>query len=151
MSLHSLRPFLEPRSVAIIGASQDHNKIGGRPLHYLQRYGYKGPIFPINPGRKEVQGIVAYPDLAGILPGIGPQDPNEWGLGFEIRGYKTPHWTGRTNSPATFGHFGASGSFLWVDPAIGRSLLVLTDRNFGPWALDAWPPLADAVVAASLG
>lgn len=90
-----------------------------------------------------------FPDLAGILPGIGPQSPNEWGLGFEVRGFKTPHWTGRTNSPATFGHFGASGTFLWVDPAIERSLLVLTDRNFGPWALDAWPPLADAVVAAS--
>lgn len=91
---------------------------------------------------------VAYPDLAGILPGIGPQNPNDWGLGFEIRGYKTPHWTGRTNSPATFGHFGASGTFLWVDPSVQRSLLVLTDRNFGPWALEAWPPLADAVIAA---
>jgi CubicO group peptidase (beta-lactamase class C family) len=91
---------------------------------------------------------VAYPGLAGILPGIGPQDQNDWGLGFEIRGYKTPHWTGRTNSPATYGHFGASGTFLWVDPAVQRSLLVLTDRNFGPWALSAWPPLADAVIAA---
>ena len=92
---------------------------------------------------------VQYPELAGILPGIGPQKPNDWGLGFEIRGWKTPHWTGRTNSPKTFGHFGAAGSFLWVDPAIDRSLIVLTDRNFGPWALSAWPPLADAVVAAS--
>ncbi len=91
---------------------------------------------------------VAYPDLAGILPGIGPQNPNDWGLGFELRGYKTPHWTGRTNSPATYGHFGASGTFLWVDPAVERSLLVLTDRNFGPWALEAWPPLSDAVIAA---
>jgi CubicO group peptidase (beta-lactamase class C family) len=90
-----------------------------------------------------------FPDLAGILPGIGPQKPNDWGLGFELRGWKVPHWTGRTNSAATFGHFGASGSFVWVDPAIDRSLLVLTDRNFGPWALDAWPPLADAVVAAT--
>lgn len=71
MSLQSLRPFLEPRSVAIIGASQDHNKIGGRPLHYLQRYGYKGPIFPINPGRKDVQGIKAFADLASL-----PQVPD---------------------------------------------------------------------------
>jgi CubicO group peptidase (beta-lactamase class C family) len=94
---------------------------------------------------------VAFADLDGIVPGVGPQSPNDWGLGFEIRGHKRPHWTGRTNSPATFGHFGAAGGFLWVDPAIDRSLVVLTDRSFGPWALDAWPPLADAVVAATLG
>lgn len=92
---------------------------------------------------------VTYPELAGILPGVGPQKPNDWALGFEVRGFKTPHWTGRTNSPATFGHFGASGSFLWVDPSIDRSLVVLTDRNFGSWALDAWPPLSDAVVSAA--
>jgi CubicO group peptidase (beta-lactamase class C family) len=94
---------------------------------------------------------VAFADLDGILPGLGPQSPNDWGLGFEIRGHKAPHWTGRTNSPSTFGHFGAAGSFLWVDPAIDRSLVVLTDRSFGPWALDAWPPLSDAVVAATIG
>jgi CubicO group peptidase (beta-lactamase class C family) len=105
----------------------------------------------LHPGTLAQATTVAYPDLAGILPGIGPQRPNDWGLGFEIRGYKTPHWTGRLNSPATFGHFGAAGTFLWVDPAIERSLVVLTDRNFGPWALRAWPPLADAVVAASDG
>ena len=88
----------------------------------------------VHPGTLSEATQVAYPDLAGILPGIGPQSPNDWGLGFEIRGYKTPHWTGRTNSPATYGHFGASGTFLWVDPVVERSLLVLTDRNFGPWA-----------------
>jgi CubicO group peptidase (beta-lactamase class C family) len=102
----------------------------------------------IHPGTLAEATQVAYPDLAGILPGMGPQNPNDWGLGFEIRGYKTPHWTGRTNSPATFGHFGASGTFLWVDPAVDRSLLVLTDRNFGPWAIEAWPALSDAVIAA---
>jgi len=105
----------------------------------------------IDPSTLSLATTVTYPDLNGILPGIGPQKPNDWGLGFEVRGRKVPHWTGRTNSSATFGHFGASGTFLWVDPAIERSLLVLTDRNFGPWALEAWPPLADAVVAASTG
>lgn len=103
----------------------------------------------VHPGTLAQATTVAYPDLGGILPGIGPQKANDWGLGFEVRGDKAPHWTGRTNSPETFGHFGASGCFLWVDPAIDHSLLVLTDRNFGPWALDAWPPLSDAVVAAA--
>ncbi|MEZ5139978.1 MAG: hypothetical protein R2711_14780 [Acidimicrobiales bacterium] len=88
-----------------------------------------------------------YPELAGILPGIGPQ-AQRLGAGLEIRGWKTPHWTGRTNSPKTFGHFGAASSFLWVDPAIDRSPIVLTDRNFGR-GRSTWPPLADAVVAAS--
>jgi CubicO group peptidase (beta-lactamase class C family) len=80
---------------------------------------------------------------------VGPQAPNDWGLGIEVRDHKHPHWTGATNSPETYGHFGAAGTFLWVDPAIDRALVVLTDRAFGPWALEVWPPLADAVVAAS--
>lgn len=94
---------------------------------------------------------VQFPGLAGVLPGVGPQATNDWGLGFEMRDHKSPHWTGATNSPATFGHFGAAGTFLWVDPAIDRALVVLTDRRFGPWALEAWPQLADQVVAAAEG
>jgi len=93
---------------------------------------------------------VQFPGLHGVLPGIGPQSPNDWGLGFELRDHKTPHWTGRRNSPSTFGHFGASGTFCWVDPDITRCLVVLTDRPFGPWALDAWPQLSDTVVDAAL-
>ncbi|MDH4279779.1 MAG: beta-lactamase family protein [Acidimicrobiia bacterium] len=88
------------------------------------------------------------PDLRGVLPGLGRQDPNPWGLGFEIRGHKRPHWTGRTNSSATYGHFGASGTFLWIDPERSLGFAVLTDRRFGPWAAEVWPPLCDAVVAA---
>ena len=66
----------------------------------------------------------------------------------EIRDGKTPHWTGTRNSPATFGHFGGSGTFLWVDPALDRSLVCLTDREYGPWALETWPPFSDVVLAA---
>jgi CubicO group peptidase (beta-lactamase class C family) len=87
------------------------------------------------------------PDLDGVLPGFGRQSPNPWGLGFEIRGDKQPHWTGSTNSATTFGHFGRSGTFIWVDPAIGVGCVALTDRDFGPWAAEAWPPFNDAVVA----
>ena len=90
---------------------------------------------------------VAFPGLAGVLPGFGRQDPNDWGLGFELRDRKRPHWTGATNSTRTFGHFGRSGSFLWVDPAIGLGCASLADREFGPWAVEAWPELSDAVVA----
>ncbi|MDH3680899.1 MAG: beta-lactamase family protein [Acidimicrobiia bacterium] len=85
--------------------------------------------------------------LPGVLPGYGRHDPNPWGLGFEIKGTKAPHWTGTTNSPATFGHFGRAGTFLWIDPAAGVACAALTDRDFGPWALPLWPALADAVLA----
>ena len=50
------------------------------------------------------------------------------------------------NSPRTFGHFGGSGTFLWVDPEADVALACLTDRDFGPWALEAWPALSDAVL-----
>jgi CubicO group peptidase (beta-lactamase class C family) len=92
---------------------------------------------------------VAFPGLRGVLPGVGRQDPNDWGLGFELRDGKTPHWTGSSNAPSTFGHFGRSGTFLWVDPDAGLALACLTGRDFGPWALEAWPPFSDAVIAAA--
>jgi CubicO group peptidase (beta-lactamase class C family) len=90
---------------------------------------------------------VTFAGLGGVLPGFGRYDPNDWGLGVEIRGHKQPHWTGAHNSPATFGHFGRSGAFLWVDPTRGLALGSLADRPFGPWAARAWPALSDAVVA----
>ncbi len=87
-----------------------------------------------------------YPDVAGVLPGFGRQDPNPWGLGVEVRGHKSPHWTGTRNSPRTWGHFGRAGTFLWWDPDAATGLIVLTDRDFGPWAAEAWPPLANAAL-----
>jgi CubicO group peptidase (beta-lactamase class C family) len=90
---------------------------------------------------------VQYPGLRGVLPGFGGQDPNDWGLGFELRAHKSPHWTGAANSPGTFGHFGQSGTFMWIDPDAQIGLVVLTDRDFGDWARQAWPALADAVLA----
>jgi CubicO group peptidase (beta-lactamase class C family) len=90
---------------------------------------------------------VTFPGLVGVLPGFGRQEPNDWGLGFELRDAKAPHWTGRRNSPRTFGHFGRSGSFLWVDPEAEVACACLGDRDFGGWAADAWPALSDAVLA----
>lgn len=89
-----------------------------------------------------------YPELAGIVPGMGRFDPCPWGLGMEIRGEKSPHWTGATNSPATYGHFGGAGTMMWVDPEAGGAVVALTDRPFDDWAIDAragWSALSDAV------
>jgi CubicO group peptidase (beta-lactamase class C family) len=89
---------------------------------------------------------VQFPGLAGVLPDFGRFDPLDWGLGFELRDAKSPHWTGAANSPGTFGHFGGSGTFLWVDPDAGIALGVLTDLDFGEWSKTAWPALSDAVL-----
>lgn len=62
----SLRAALDPQSIAIIGASENANKIGGRPLLYLSRFGFRGRIFPVNPTRKEVQGHACYPSLDAV-------------------------------------------------------------------------------------
>lgn len=90
---------------------------------------------------------VQFPGLAGVLPGIGRYDPLDWGLGFELKDAKEGHWSGSRTSPQAFGHFGGSGTFLWVDPAVRIACACLTDRGFGPWALEAWPRLSDAVLA----
>lgn len=94
---------------------------------------------------------VAYPGLDGVLPGYGMARPNDWGLGFELRGHKSPHWTGAGSSPETFGHFGRSGTFLWVDPKARAACVALTDRDFGPWARQAWSPFTDAVLTELTG
>ena len=87
-----------------------------------------------------------FPDLSGVLPGVGRFDPNPWGLGPEIRGEKQPHWTGRLNSPQTFGHFGGSGTFVWVDPTRSIACVALAKRDFTEWGMEYWPPFCDAVL-----
>jgi CubicO group peptidase (beta-lactamase class C family) len=92
---------------------------------------------------------VQYPELGGVIPGLGSYKPNPWGLGIEIRDGKQPHWTGTLNSPRTFGHFGGSGTMMWIDPKINTGLIALTDLDFDKWpseALTAWSSLSDAVI-----
>ena len=87
------------------------------------------------------------PQLDGVLPGYGRQVPNGFGLGLEVRGHKSPHWTGSRNSPATFGHFGQSGSFVWVDPVAGRQAVFLGEQPFGAVHKASWPALCDQILA----
>jgi CubicO group peptidase (beta-lactamase class C family) len=129
--------------------------LGGSPAH-----GYRGPLGDLLRLGRELLAptlvapetlaeatTVQFPGLTGVLPGLGRMEPNDWGLTFELRDAKAPHWTGTRNSERTFGHFGASGTFLWVDPAAGLACGVLTERRFGDWAKEAWPALGDAVLA----
>lgn len=92
---------------------------------------------------------VQFPGLSGVLPGLGRLEPNDWGLGFELKDGKSPHWTGTRNSPRAFGHFGGAGTFLWVDPERELACACVTDREFDAWALEAWPRLSDAVLDAA--
>ncbi len=105
------------------------------------------PTGIVHPSTLAEATSVQFPGLRGVLPGYGRQDPNDWGLGFELKDGKVPHWTGPANSPATFGHFGQSGTMLWVDPVARLALVSLTDRPFDVWAAAAWPELSDAVLA----
>ena len=94
---------------------------------------------------------VQFPGLAGLVPGVGRFDPCDWGLGFELHDGKRPHWMGDRRSPSAFGHFGASGCFLWVDPDAGLAAAAVTDRPFddSKWAMATWPAWSDRRPAAT--
>lgn len=105
----------------------------------------------IDPDLLAMATQTAFPGLSGVVPGFGRQRRCDWGLGFEIRDGKAPHWTGSRNSPRTYGHFGRFGSFVWVDPDARIACGGLADRDFDAWAALAWPRLADDVLAAYAG
>ncbi|MGB6058464.1 MAG: serine hydrolase domain-containing protein [Microthrixaceae bacterium] len=90
---------------------------------------------------------VQFPELSGILPGWGLQEPCAWGLGPELKGNKDPHWMGSDAPPWTLGHFGGSGTFLWVDPVAGIGCAVLTEHAFDEWAVRVWPDFSDKIRA----
>jgi CubicO group peptidase (beta-lactamase class C family) len=148
-------PFADYFTHAVVEPLGLSGSLAGSPAH-----GYRGPLDDLLAvGREllhprlvapetlaEATGV-QFPGLVGVLPGLGRMEPNDWGLTFELRDAKSPHWTGTRNSERTFGHFGASGTFLWVDPAARLACGVLTDRPFGDWAKEAWPAFGDAVLA----
>ena len=82
-------------------------------------------------------------DLRGIVPGYGMHKPCPWGLGFEIKGEKSPHWTGDGMPADTVGHFGMAGTYLWG--ADGYAMVAPTDREFGDWAKPLWQETNTAI------
>jgi len=74
---------------------------------------------------------VHLPDLVGVLPGYGRQDPCAWGLGPEVKGSKRPHWTGATWPAISVGHFGQAGGFVVADHVHGVCVATLGDAPFG--------------------
>lgn len=91
-----------------------------------------------------------FPELSGIVPGIGSFDPCPWGLGLEIKGHKDPHWTATRGAASTYGHFGGIGTFLWIDPVADVGCVMLAEREFDEWGMQHWPVFNDEVLE-SLG
>ncbi len=89
------------------------------------------------------------PGLRGVLPGYGMQPNNTWGLGVEVKGDKDPHWTPKSASPQTFGHFGMSGSYLWADPKAEVAAVFLGEEPFGDWHKENWPVLGEKIMEAA--
>jgi CubicO group peptidase (beta-lactamase class C family) len=148
-------PFAAYFTEAVVRPLGLAGRLAGSPAH-----SYRGPLDDLLAlGRELLEPTLVaaetlgeattaqFPGLPGVLPGLGRMEPNDWGLTFELRDSKSPHWTGSRNSERTFGHFGASGTFLWVDPRAGLACGVLTERQFGDWAKEAWPVFGDAVLA----
>ncbi len=99
----------------------------------------------LHPSTVDEAFTVQYPDLSGIVPGYGMQKPSPWGLGFEIRGDKSPHWTAPSMPADVTGHFGQFGTYLWIHRPTRRAMVALTDRNFGPWAKPLWSETNEAI------
>lgn len=66
----SLKPLFRPKSIAILGASEEPGRIGGRPVQLLKDFGFEGKIYPVNPNRETVQGLEAYPSIDAIPGGV---------------------------------------------------------------------------------
>jgi CubicO group peptidase (beta-lactamase class C family) len=146
------------REGVLVPLAMDATAVEGSPAHGARStlrdvLRFAGEL--LDPGRVLAPEVLAeatttqLPGLDGVLPGFGRQSPNPWGLGFEVRGHKSPHWTPPEASPATFGHFGQAGAFLWVDPEAGVAGAAVGDEPFGTWAVAAWPALGSAMLAAA--
>ncbi|WP_282937993.1 serine hydrolase domain-containing protein [Corynebacterium auriscanis] len=92
---------------------------------------------------------VHYDKLAGVVPGYGRQIPCPWGLGFELHGQKSPHWLSADMPADVAGHFGQSGTFLWVHRPTNRAAVVLSDTAFGDWAKQRWDGFNRGIWAAT--
>lgn len=144
--------YLKAGVLAPLG--MDNTELNGSPAHGarscvadLMRF-MKELLTPtlIDPTTLAMGTSTHFPELAGVVPGFGSYDPNQWGLGFEIKGSKDPHWTSPKNSAQTFGHFGGAGTFIWVDPAARVGCVVITDRSFDEWAIPLWPAFSGEVL-----
>jgi beta-lactamase class C len=116
--------YTTPEDVAVFGGYfLDVGKGGGRPIlspaaiREMKR-DHTGGVpggFPSNPFRRQSTAPVLWRSVS-------------WGIGFDVKGTKTPHYFGELTSPATFGHLGATGSMYWADPETGLLCVLFVNR-----------------------
>lgn len=122
--------ILSPKAVAIIGASENPNKVGGRPIHYMKQCGFKGDVFPINPGRESVQGYRAYRQIADTpkLPDVAVIAVAEEGVAAEVTRCAERGVKAAIVMTSGFGELGEAGkqreaAFVATAKAAGMRLL----------------------------
>ena len=102
--------------------------------------------------RETVDELLApqFGPLPGGVDGVGEWPDLCWGLGFDVRGRRQPHWSGDALSERAASHFGASGTLAWLDPERGLGLVALANRgSYAGWWREPWAALGAAVTAAA--
>lgn len=148
-------PFADWMAREVIGPlSMTETDVTGRPsagarasIHDLLIFG-REVLRPrlIDPGLRDLALAVSHEGLRGIVPGYGGFADNQWGLGFERKGVKSPHWLADSFGPDTAGHFGAQGSFLFIDRSRDLAAAFLSGVPFGEDHKRIWPSLTEEIV-----
>ncbi|APT92145.1 beta-lactamase [Corynebacterium phocae] len=97
----------------------------------------------LHPSTVAEMRTLQFPGLRGIVPGYGNFKDCAWGLGFEIRAGKD-HWMGELPAE-TVGHFGMTGTYLWIAPDDTHAMVMLSDKDFGDWAKPLWAETNTAI------
>ena len=99
----------------------------------------------IPPALRDLALTVSHPGLRGVVPGYGSFEDCQWGLGFELKGVKSPHWLADSFPPGTAGHFGALGSFLFIDRSRDLAAAFLSGVPFDDEHKRLWPALTEEI------
>jgi CubicO group peptidase (beta-lactamase class C family) len=136
-----------------LDATLDGDAAGGivGTLGDMLAFGQEAPRAHLDRARDACRGDgpFSFPASTASCRASAARTPNDWGLGFELRDGKEPHWTGSRNSASTYGHFGSkpgTATFVWVDPERQLVAATVADISFGEWAAAAWPALSDALL-----
>lgn len=136
--------YLEEAVLAPLGMAR--TRLAGSPGHGMESTVRDMVAFAqevLDPKLLHISTLTAaltptFPELHGVVPGYGMFKPCPWGLGFELKGAKQPHWIADNMPADVAGHFGQAGTFFWVHRPTQRAMVALTERPFGPWAKPLW-------------
>ncbi|MEN9939068.1 MAG: hypothetical protein RLZZ387_5647 [Chloroflexota bacterium] len=114
--------------------------------------GRAGAVQVASPATARLMTTSETDGLRGGIEGFMTWDDCAWGLGFDLRGVKRPHFSGEYSSPETFGHTGVAGTFAWADPASDLVCVMLANRMlYNRWNSSRWSRFSTAVAGAVVG